>query len=962
MRGYVRRETGDSSPSQRSSLTTDRLLTVSELGTSKSLGSLSETFTSRAPGYTSNLGGSTHTSRSDVERQRQLEHMHQQILAEYEGARETLMAYQRSYRAAVERFLSFASENKQIYSKVMDLHQQVEKAFEKNQDSTSAQLAVHLRVIVNVSMLYLRNEGSSSSLAQMLIKSPYMTYQAFQDAVQEVWRAQSSKLSVEPPKLGICGWLGRHHVTPRGLCSSMINTLTAVEGVVNKCSSVYPKLSQSVYVGEPIYDMLHESEKTVHLRQHYDLTDFTKTLKDNGLPPSADPEGKVVYRQEIGLSSYRNYQTFVIQETPEDSFTGQMPRYVSVIVQDDLCNIVQCGDRVRVWGVYRAGCGRADDTNSGIGRGYLVANYVAIRNKLSTKLSNEITDEDRNKFKQLAQSGDCLNILTRSMAPSICGHEIVKRGLLLSLVGGPESDESSDHRIRGDIHVLLVGDPGCGKSQMLRFVMNLLPGTVSTTGRGSTGVGLTAAVVVDQDTGERRVEGGAMVMGDRRVVCIDEFDKMQPGDRVAIHEVMEQQTVTVAKAGIHTTLNARCTVMAAANPLYGCWSEDMDVSQQLCFERSLISRFDLIFVVRDAATEVEDERIAEAVLRNLTQKSKVISTNKTPAQSGRLSGTPSCVIQPIEGDMNQVAFANATFDGFHWEEQWTPISSGSSARSKKAKSSGKGADSFLKSRSEMTYIDCEGVEHDIVDSAFLRKYIHYCKHLYYREMEAMEGWNPCPEISEVARRAIVSLYSQLRARAQQSEKQRLKLPQAVTPRTLEAIIRLCIAHTKLQMKRWVTTDCVAAVGKLLNYTLFGDAYDVCEVEVTSDSEFEDEPQENASPKRTRARRSAASDTAAEAPAAAITAGRSTRSSAATSSVSAQAGDSSDAHNEHTIALLSCLRKLDTGDGVDLSDLYIEFSRSVRMSMEEFKSFLQKLHNQEPSPIVYSEEAYMVFSC
>ncbi|EDO07066.1 minichromosome maintenance family protein [Babesia bovis T2Bo] len=954
MRRYISQDPSEGSPSQRSSITVDRLLTVSDLGTSNSIGTLSDAFMSQSPGYQSQLEGSTHTSRSDDERQRQLDRMHQQILAEYEGSRETLMAYQRNYRVAVERFLSFASENKQIYTKVMELHQQVEKAFDKAQDSAAAQLAVHLRVIVNVSMLYVRNEGSNASLAQMLIKSPYMTFQAFQDAIQEVWRAQGSKLAVEPPKLGVCGWLGRHHVTPRGLSSNMINTLTAIEGVVNKCSSVYPKLSQSVYVGEPVYDMMHESEKTVHLRQHYDLTDFTKTLKDNGLPPSADPEGKVIYRQEIGLSSYRNYQTFIIQETPEDSFTGQMPRYVSVIVQDDLCNIVQCGDRVRVWGVYRAGCGRADDTNNGIGRGYLVANYVAIRNKLSTKLSNEISDEDRAKFKQLAQSDDCLNILTRSMAPSICGHEIVKRGILLSLVGGPESDESSDHRIRGDIHVLLVGDPGCGKSQMLRFVMNLLPGTVSTTGRGSTGVGLTAAVVVDQDTGERRVEGGAMVMGDRRVVCIDEFDKMQAGDRVAIHEVMEQQTVTVAKAGIHTTLNARCTVIAAANPLYGCWSEDMDVSQQLSFERSLISRFDLIFVVRDAATEVEDERIAEAVLRNLTQKSKVISTQKTVAQSGRAPGTTSCVIQPVEGDMNQVAFANATFDGFHWEEQWMP-GVASTNRSKKSKSSMKAGDGFLKSRSEMTYIDSAGVEHDIIDSAFLRKYIHYCKHLFYREMEALEGWRPSPEISEVARRAIVALYSQLRSRAQQSEKQRLKLPQAVTPRTLEAIIRLCVAHTKLQMKRWVTAECVSAVGKLLNYTLFGDTYDVCEMDTLSTSDYEEEPVESGSPKRGRGRtRAELQPSTDQAKVEAVVAPP--RPDETVSSVS------DEVDTDHSIALLTALRKLDTGEGVDVSDLYIEFSRTVRMSMDDFKSFLKRLHNQDPSPIVFSEDAYMVFSC
>lgn len=235
------------------------------------------------------------------------------------------------------------------------------------------------------------------------------------------------------------------------------------------------------------------------------------------------------------------------------------------------------------------------------------------------------TNSDIERFNNYAKNPDIYKTISESIGESIFGHPDIKRALACLLFGGAAKLLPDKSKLRGDINILLLGDPSTAKSQFLKFVQKVAPISVYTSGKGSSAAGLTAAIIQDPNTGEFQLEGGALVLADGGVVCIDEFDKMRPQDRVAIHEAMEQQTISVAKAGITTILNSRCSVLAAANPIFGSYQDSKMVSDQIDLQTTILSRFDCIFIVRDKTDEAGDKRLAKHIM---SLHSKAITNNQ----------------------------------------------------------------------------------------------------------------------------------------------------------------------------------------------------------------------------------------------------------------------------------------------------------------------------------------------
>ncbi|KAJ5104390.1 hypothetical protein NUU61_001737 [Penicillium alfredii] len=403
------------------------------------------------------------------------------------------------------------------------------------------------------------------------------------------------------------------HISIRDLNATNISHLVRIPGIVIGASTISSKAT-TVHIRCKNCD----HSENIHVEGGFSGLSLPRRCgrpKDPGDQPGEqcplDP-----YQVHHEKCQFVDQQVLKLQEAPDQVPVGELPRHVLISADRYLANRVVPGSHCTVMGIfsiYQAKGGKKEAAVA-IRNPYLRA--VGLNTDLDqTAKGNAIfSEEEEQEFLELSRRPDLYDAIARSIAPSIYGNIDIKKAIVCLLMGGSKKILPDGMKLRGDINVLMLGDPGTAKSQLLKFVEKAAPIAIYTSGKGSSAAGLTASVQRDHATREFYLEGGAMVLADGGVVCIDEFDKMRDEDRVAIHEAMEQQTISIAKAGITTILNSRTSVLAAANPIFGRYDDLRTPGENIDFQTTILSRFDMIFIVRDDHERSRDENIARHVM------------------------------------------------------------------------------------------------------------------------------------------------------------------------------------------------------------------------------------------------------------------------------------------------------------------------------------------------------------
>jgi DNA replication licensing factor MCM7 len=379
--------------------------------------------------------------------------------------------------------------------------------------------------------------------------------------------------------------------------------LITVRGIATRVSDVKPSIRVNAYTCDVCGD---EVFQPVTSKQFMPLTECPS-------PSCVENKTKGQLFLSTRASKFVPFQEIKIQEMADQVPVGHIPRQLTAHCHGALVRQVNPGDVIDLAGIFLP----APYTGfKAMRAGLLTDTFLEVQHVTQHKKAYDdivLAPSTLRRMQELERSGGLYDMLARSIAPEIFGHLDVKKALLLQLIGGVTKEMGDGMRIRGDINICLMGDPGVAKSQLLKYICKVAPRGIYTTGRGSSGVGLTAAVMRDPVTDEMVLEGGALVLADNGTCCIDEFDKMDDADRTSIHEVMEQQTISISKAGITTTLNARTSILAAANPLYGRYNPRFSPVENINLPAALLSRFDVLFLLLDTPDRDGDERLARHV-------------------------------------------------------------------------------------------------------------------------------------------------------------------------------------------------------------------------------------------------------------------------------------------------------------------------------------------------------------
>ena len=440
------------------------------------------------------------------------------------------------------------------------------------------------------------------------MKDPDQILDAFSRAIKEILKERFPDYA-EKIKHDIRARIANFPVqrSLRQINSEIITKMTSVSGMVVRSSEVKPLAKEVTYKC---------------LDKHISKFTLLDGMSLNASVKCQTPNCKHTSLAIIPEASrFIDFQILRLQELPEDLPPGQLPHYVNVSIKQDLVDYARPGDRIVLTGIVRIEQERisgVSKSESALYRLRMDGNNVEFIGGKGIKSSRrtereEISPDEEKIVKSLAKNPDIYDRLIASFAPHIRGHALFKEAILLLIVGSTQRVLTDGTKIRGDINVFLVGDPGTAKSEMLKFCARIAPRGLYTSGRGSTAAGLTAAVVKDA-SGIFMLEAGAVVLGDQGLVCIDEFDKMRPEDRSALHEVMEQQSASIAKGGIVATLNARTSILAAANPMFGKYDIFKNIYENVNLPIPLLTRFDLVFIVRDIPSQEKDRNIAQHII------------------------------------------------------------------------------------------------------------------------------------------------------------------------------------------------------------------------------------------------------------------------------------------------------------------------------------------------------------